>query len=169
MILVEKLLQVKGELPLNRDYLHIEWYESGKRILRRLTEKGCDLAVRLPNSTIGLEHNAILWQEDDQVILVNVLPCEAIVLEPKTMIEMGIICYEIGNRHLPLFYQNQNLLIPYETPLFQLLEKLGYEPCKETHRLTNLFRTKSVKSEIKPPKMQIIQDLLIDANTEIIR
>lgn len=170
MILVEKLSSLKEEtLPAKQDYLHIEWYEAHRRVLRRRTEKGQELGIRLHKNSIGLEHGAILWQDAEQVVLVNVLPCEAIVLKPITMMEMGILCYEIGNRHLPLFLQNDCLLMPYENPAFQFLQKLGYKPLRETHRLTNLLRTSVVlRSGINPTNINNMQSLLIDANTEII-
>lgn len=164
MILIESLPEpALVHTTPNYDYLHIEWYEASKRILRRQTEKGLELGIRLGKQSAGLEHGRILWQDAETTILLDILSCESIVLKPRNMTEMGALCYEIGNRHLPLFLQNDSLLIPYENPTFDFLQKLGYQPVRMRQRLTNLL-----KSSVQiTPNIGTSQPL-IDADTEII-
>lgn len=164
MILIESLPEpALAHTTPNYDYLHIEWYEASKRILRRQTEKGLELGIRLGKQSAGLEHGRILWQDAETTILLDILPCESIVLHPQNMTEMGALCYEIGNRHLPLFLQNNSLLIPYENPTFDFLQKLGYQPIKAMERLTNLLKT-----TVQTTPILGINQPLIDADTEII-
>ena len=57
------------------------------------------------------------------------------------MFEMASICYEIGNKHLPLFYSEDDIMVPFEAPLFRLLSVAGYEPKKEMRKLMNPLKT----------------------------
>jgi urease accessory protein len=57
------------------------------------------------------------------------------------MFEVANICYEIGNKHLPLFYQNEELLVVWDKPLFSLLEKANYIVSAEKRKLLNPLKT----------------------------
>jgi urease accessory protein len=58
---------------------------------------------------------------------------------------MGSVCYEIGNKHLPMFIQNDEVLIPFEEPIFKWLSASGYHTEKVFTRLTNI-----VNSTVQP-------------------
>jgi urease accessory protein len=73
--------------------------------------------------------------------VVEVLACETIVLKPLSLYQMAHICYEIGNKHLPLFYDEDKLLIPYDAPVYRMLQASGFEPVLERRKLLNQFRT----------------------------
>ena len=48
------------------------------------------------------------------------------------------VCYEIGNRHAPLFYgeEENTFITPYNEPMYLMLEKLhGVTATKEIQRL----------------------------------
>lgn len=120
------------------DLLPLEWFETGKKIMRRYTRNGIETAWReLP----VLQDGDILWMDENVVIAVSILPAAAIVLKPATMLEMATICYEIGNKHLPLFIVSDEVLVPYEDPLFRWLEAKGYAPRQEQRILTNMLRS----------------------------
>lgn len=57
------------------------------------------------------------------------------------MQEMASVCYEIGNKHLPLFYYNSELLIPFDAPLYHMLSASGYKPVRQTRKLLNQLKT----------------------------
>jgi urease accessory protein len=57
------------------------------------------------------------------------------------MYEMAYICYEIGNKHLPLFYENGELMIPYEAPLLKILQASGFSPVIEDRKLMHQLKT----------------------------
>jgi urease accessory protein len=57
------------------------------------------------------------------------------------MADMAAICYEIGNKHLPLFLSDNQILIPFEEPLFRWLEARGYAPVQEQRVLSNMLRS----------------------------
>ena len=85
----------------------------------------------------------MLWEDGNKILLVNVLPSDAVVVQPKTMREMGTICFEIGNQHIPIFIENDEIIIPYEDPIFNLLKKGGYEPFKAQRIFEDMLKASS--------------------------
>ncbi|MBC7588708.1 MAG: urease accessory protein UreE, partial [Chitinophagaceae bacterium] len=75
------------------------------------------------------------------IIAIEILSCDCLVIAPKNMFEMASIGYEIGNKHLPLFFESDELLIPFEMPLFKLLTTQGYEVKQEQRKLLQLLKT----------------------------
>jgi urease accessory protein len=63
------------------------------------------------------------------------------VIAPQNMFEMASICYEIGNKHLPLFYADDELLIPFEVPIFRLLTAQGFLVKQEDRQLLQPLTT----------------------------
>ena len=57
------------------------------------------------------------------------------------MFEMASVCYEIGNKHLPLFFENEEVLVPFEMPLSRLLTAQGYHIKQEDRKLIQPLRT----------------------------
>ena len=144
MIIAASILGNIQTVPLNnpvRDTLQLEWFETGKRVLRRFTTGGREIAIRFLKESPALQEGDILWMDDLTVISVTIAPADAIVLLPATMADMAAICYEIGNKHLPLFLDRDEVLIPFEEPLFRWLEARGYTPVKQQRVLSNMLRS----------------------------
>lgn len=123
------------------DWLELEWYETTKRILRKKTRTGKEVSLKFLNEKPSLAEGDILYEDEKTIISVTILPCDALVIKPKNMFEMASACYEIGNKHLPLFYENDELLVPFEMPLFRLLEVQGYEVRQEERKLLQSLKT----------------------------
>jgi len=126
---------------LEIDLLEIEWFETTKRIQRKRTNSGVEVAIKFIQEGQRLNQDDILYQDDKKVIVVNIKPCEAIVMTPLSLLEMGTICYEIGNKHLPLFIQNDQIMMPFEMPMFRWLEASGYKPEKQEIKLLHLLKS----------------------------
>lgn len=122
------------------DKLNLEWHETTKRIMRKKSEGGQDVVIRFLKEGVRLKEGDILYEDDDKVVAVNILPCDVIQVTPRSIYEMGAVCYEIGNKHLPLFIQDDHVLIPYERPLEHLLIAAGYEVSKEKRKLVNMLK-----------------------------
>ncbi|MBK1897399.1 urease accessory protein UreE [Chryseobacterium paridis] len=129
----------------NVDYLDLEWFETTKRIQRKKTRQGTDLAIKFLREGQRLREGDILYKDEEKVIVVNVLETEAIVMKPQSMLEMGTVCYEIGNKHIPLFIQNDEVLLPFEMPMYRWLEASGFNPERQSVKLLNLL-----KSNVEP-------------------
>src|SRR6476659_9414828 len=86
------------------DWLQLEWYESSKRILRKQTQAGIEVALKFLDKDPMLTQGDILYEDDTTIIAIDILPCEVLVVKPANLFEMASVCYEIGNKHLPLFF-----------------------------------------------------------------
>ena len=122
------------------DFFDLEWFETTKKILRKDTRNGDDVAVRILKEKFRIKHLDIFFEDDSKVIVANVLPADAAVVKPATMREMGTICYEIGNQHIPIFIENDEIIIPFEDPIYNLLQKSGYSPLKEKRIFENMLK-----------------------------
>jgi urease accessory protein len=129
------------------DPLLLEWFEAGKRLLRRHTQGGQEVALRFMREAPMLQQGDIVWMDNKKAIVIDIIPADAIVLQPATMKDMATVCYEIGNKHLPLFLEGDDVLAPYEEPLFRWLEAKGYNPVKKQRRLTNMLRSNIIPHE----------------------
>ena len=123
------------------DKLPIEWYETGKRILHKQTVLGKNVVLKFLKEAPGLQHDDIIYKDEQSLIVIDILPCEVIVVQPATMYEMAVACYEIGNKHLPLFYEGDAILIPYEAPLLKMLQGCGFTLKTEHRRLLHPLKT----------------------------
>jgi len=63
------------------------------------------------------------------------------VVAPTSLLEMGTVCYEVGNKHVPIFIQDNQVLIPFEEPLFRWLSASGYRPVKEMRQLKSMLKS----------------------------
>lgn len=122
------------------EHLSIEWYEATKRIMRKKTPTGIEVAIKFLKEGQRLREGDIVYEDDTTLVAIDILPCDAIQVAPKTLLEMGTICYEIGNKHLPLFIQEDKVLVPYEKPLERLLIASGYTVDKVNCKLLNMLK-----------------------------
>jgi len=123
------------------DWLELEWYETTKRIFRKRTKAGKDVSLKFLNENPALTEGDILFEDEQTIIAISILPCDALVIKPKNMFEMASVCYEIGNKHLPLFYEDDELLVPFELPLFRLLSAQGYDIKQGKRKLIQALKT----------------------------
>ena len=93
---------------------------------------GENISWKFLNENPSLTEGDILFSGETVIIVVSIVSCECIVLQPENMFQMASACYEIGNKHLPVFYETDQLLVPFELPLFNLLKTQGYNIKKES-------------------------------------
>lgn len=146
-MIINQIIGNLSENPTGKtiDYLDLEWFETTKRIQRKKTRQGTDVAIKFLREGQRLREGDILFEDAEKIIAVNVLETEAIVMSPTSLLEMGTVCYEIGNKHIPLFIQNDKVLLPFEMPMFRWLEASGFKPEKQLVKLLNLL-----KSNVEP-------------------
>ena len=123
------------------DTVSLEWYEVSKRILHKRTSNGEDLILKFMGENQHLSQDDILYYDEERVIAVDILPCEVMIIHPADMFQVASVCYEIGNRHLPLFINDDEILIAFERPLFRLLCASGYNLERGYRKLTNPLKT----------------------------
>lgn len=127
------------------DVLELEWFETTKRIQRKRTKSGQEIAIKFLREGQRLHQDDILYLDERKAVVVDIKPCDAIVIVPGALLEMGTVCYEIGNKHMPLFIQDDKVMMPFEMPMFRWLEASGYKPQKQEVKLLHLL-----KSNVEP-------------------
>ncbi|MDG2915576.1 urease accessory protein UreE [Bisgaard Taxon 10/6] len=127
------------------DYVPLQWYESERNILRKTSKAGREVAFRLLKEGQRLEHDDVVFIGENLVIAIEILPSEVIVLSPKTLPEMARACYEIGNKHSPLFLDGDEVTLPYDKPMFEWLQAAGFHPQKAKRRLSRALRANSAQ------------------------
>ena len=125
----------------NIDYVLLDWYETNKRILHKKTILGRDISMKFLNENPQLGVGDIVYEDDFSLIAIDIKECDAIVIRPASMYEMAAVCYEIGNKHLPLFYQDEEIVVAYEVPLFALLSAGGYNIEQAKRKLIQPLKT----------------------------
>jgi len=132
-MICEKLEGTLKEIDIagkNVEYVEIEWHEAFKKIHKKVTDKGHEVGIRMGDwvLTKGLYEGDIIYKDDTTIIAVHTPPCEAIriLIDPNHPMMIAKVCYEIGNRHAPLFYgENQYTFVtPYNEPMLVMLSKL---------------------------------------------
>lgn len=123
------------------DWLPLEWYETSKRILRKQTLAGVQVALKFLDKDPLLAQGDILYEEEAFVIAVDILPCEVLTIHAANLFELASVCYEIGNKHLPLFFEQDEVLVPFDMPLFRLLSAQGYAIKQEKRKLLHPLKT----------------------------
>ena len=136
MIRIEDALKGFHDLSgLKADFLDLEWHEVSKTTMRRKTRNGVEIAIRKKNRK-PLENGDLLHVDKEFYIELHIKPCDIIVIRPRTMREMGMVCFEIGNQHLPIHIDAyDHLYVAYEAPLFTLLQEAGYDASIEKRQL----------------------------------
>lgn len=128
-----------------RDKVCLHWYEADRRIMRKTTQDGQDIAFRLLGEGQRLCHGDVVYADDKTVIEIEIEPCAVIVISPQTLPDMARACYEIGNKHSPLFLDGDELLMPYDKPMFEWLSVAGFAPTQDTRRLSQMLRANSAQ------------------------
>lgn len=140
-MLVEKILGNSKDFPVGDreiDKVYVEWFELDKKLLRKTSEAGEEIGIRLEGHSHGHLHEGdVLFADEQKVIMVDILPCELTVVDVHSMQEMGKLCFELGNRHLSLSIGESRVSVPYDAPTFEYLQKLGFAPRKENEKFSH--------------------------------
>jgi urease accessory protein len=145
MLITEKIGNINFFNANNRkvDYILLEWHETNKRNLQKRTVGGIEVKIEFIIENPLLSEGDIVYEDDFNVIAIDVIECDTIVLRPKSMIEMGRICNEIGESHQQAFYQSDEILIAFEDSLFRSFSAAGYDISIEKRKLvTPLLKSK---------------------------
>ena len=143
MLIKEKIGRLKDydNSVYTIDWLMIEWHETSKRILQKKSSGGREVHLKFLKENPNLQQDDVLANENDLLIVVEITPVDVIALKPSSMHDMAMLCYEIGNKHLPLYYEDDMLLMPFEEPLYRWLIASGFQPSKQHRKLLQPLKT----------------------------
>lgn len=111
------------------EYVEIEWHEAFKKLHRKETNSGREVGIRMDDEVLtrGLFQDDVIYMDDELVVAVQTPPCEVIEvsLTPGHHMMGAKVCYEIGNRHAPLFWgDNGTYITIYDEPMLAMLAKI---------------------------------------------
>ncbi|MCC8098363.1 MAG: urease accessory protein UreE [Eubacterium sp.] len=130
----DKILGKIGETNKEVDTVSIEWFERDKKILKKNTKNGEEIGIR-PDRP--LNEGDILYEDENKIIAVEIAESDLIKIQVGEIVEMGRLCFEIGNRHLSLSIKPDCVKIPFDEPTFEYLKKLGFKAEKVKERFTD--------------------------------
>lgn len=103
-----------------------------KRVQRLRTDHGRDIGIRLPSGAPDLRDGDILHIDTDNAIVVRAEPTDVIVIQPTSILEMGMVAHALGNRHLPAQffgtdseYEAEAMVVQYDHTVIQYLDSVG--------------------------------------------
>ena len=126
MIIVEGLVTTqKGLSPSERDLVRLDWETRQKCRQRLRTEAGREIGLALPTGT-RLSPDDVLYRDADVEIVVEGKPEKVFALRLEKREAFGLACYQIGNLHRAIGFDDGVILVPYEPVLEKQLIRLGF-------------------------------------------
>ncbi len=123
------------------DILPLAWFETNKRMLHKSTAAGISITLKFLKEDPAFSQGDIVFEDNYLLIVIEILPADSITIRPESMYRMASLCYEIGNKHLPLFIDGDDMLVPYDEPLFRWLTASRFKPVREARKLLNPLKT----------------------------
>lgn len=119
--------------------VYLENSDLVKRIQRVTTDHGNEIGIRL-KQPIDLQYGDILYKDETNMIIVDVNTEDLLVIQPRTLKEMGDIAHQLGNRHLPAQFTENEMLVQYDYSVETLLKDLGIPYSHEDRKVNQAFR-----------------------------
>ncbi len=128
-MVVERVLGNIEGIRIEKEVIPVffEWFELEKKRIAKTAKDGTQLGICISEL---LNNGDILMELEDKI-------------EVTSMIEMGRLCFELGNRHLSLKIEETYVAVPYDHPTFEYLCKLGFQATKVVERFTSFTECKA--------------------------
>ncbi|MAP80166.1 MAG: urease accessory protein UreE [Aequorivita sp.] len=117
----------------------IESSQLVKRIQRVTTNHNRELGIRLTTSQ-NLKDGDILFMDDKNLIIINVESDDLLIIQPKSIREMGEIAHELGNRHLPAKFEGDEMLVQFDYLVEALLKTKKIDYKREYRKVKEAFK-----------------------------
>ena len=140
MIIVEEIVTMqKGLSPSERDVVSLDWEDRQKCRQRLRTAAGREIGLALRTGT-RLSPGDVLYRDTDVEIVVEGKPEKVFALRLEKREIFGLACYQIGNLHRPIGFDDGAILVPYEPVLERQLSRLGFTYTVEERIFTGVFQ-----------------------------
>ncbi|HZK83002.1 MAG TPA: urease accessory protein UreE [Humisphaera sp.] len=106
------------------DELELAWWELDKRALRKVTPGGREVRILLPIGQF-LAPGDVIHDDGAVIVVVRLAECEALVVRPRSPLEMGCAALEIGNLHAPAEVIGDEIIVVADGPVEGALNALG--------------------------------------------
>jgi urease accessory protein len=107
-----------------RDTLRLGWEERRWTRKRVTTSGGREVALALPTGSV-LRAGDIIWVDAGWYLAVEAAPEPVLAVSPRGVAEAIRVAFEVGNRHFTLALHGEDILVPDDTAMEQLLTRLG--------------------------------------------
>lgn len=144
-MIIEKIvtnLEEMDQAEIQKRHIEKVYLESSdlvKRIQRVETDHGKEIGIRLKDPR-DLVAGDVLYMDDHNLIVVDVLSDDLIVITPRSLNEMGYIAHQLGNRHLPAQFEQDEMLVQYDYLVEELLQELHIPYKREERKVKKAFR-----------------------------
>ncbi|PZM65192.1 urease accessory protein UreE [Paenibacillus dendritiformis] len=110
-----------------------------KTIQRVTTDHGNEIGIRLAQRT-ELKDGDILYMDEKNMIVIEVMPDDVLVIQPRSIREMGEIAHKLGNRHLPAQFEGDAMVVQYDYLVEEQLTQDGIPFARENKKMKQAFR-----------------------------
>ncbi|MFJ8236038.1 urease accessory protein UreE [Ureibacillus sp. NPDC094379] len=144
-MIIESIVTNIDEMPMeelskrHKEKVYLESSDLVKRIQKVKTDHGKELGIRLRNPR-DLKAGDVLFMDDKNMIIVDVLSDDLLVISPRSLQEMGTIAHQLGNRHLPAQFEEDDMLVQYDYLVEELLQELQIPFKREARKVKQAFR-----------------------------
>jgi urease accessory protein len=118
------------------DYVDIQW-DQCRSTLKARSRGGEEVRVLLPRGQT-LRHGDVLFEDDRHAVVVNVLPCEVVVVRSPESRLMAELALELGNLHQPTQVGENELAFLEDPQALAAAQRLGLEVTRELRRFEPL-------------------------------
>ena len=136
-MVIDKIAGKETEMDLSGKTIHtVEFTEEqmAKGHQRFTTKDGFEAAVSL-DAGVRMEDGDILCAGEKDAILVRAAEEEVFAIRPEGNKSWGKTCYNIGNMHKKAYFCGEEILVPYDAILEQVLKKLDVTYYMEKRRI----------------------------------
>src|SRR5699024_6275567 len=123
----------------HKEKVYLESAHLVKRIQRVETDHGREVGIRLKDPR-DLEAGDVLYMDDENMIIVDVMSDDLLVISPRTMHEMDTIEYQLGNRNIPAQFEGNEMIVKYDYHVEELLEDLDIPFKRKERKVKQVFR-----------------------------
>ncbi|KFD41018.1 hypothetical protein HY02_06895 [Peptococcaceae bacterium SCADC1_2_3] len=128
-MIINQIIGNINDFPLSNrivEKIYLTWEEIEKRMIRKTTDQGTEVGLVLSEPG-NLRNGDVVYADAKRVIIIEVKALDAIVIKPKSFSEVGRLCYVLGNRHLPIFIEDDEVIIPYDNITWIFLQQIGFK------------------------------------------
>ncbi|MGP4039841.1 urease accessory protein UreE [Gracilibacillus sp. D59] len=123
----------------NREWIELDWDELNKRIIRKTTDKGTDVAISLEEKA-PLKVGDVVYEDAEKQIVIRTKKEKVYVVYPDNIVQMGKAAFELGNRHTPCLISETEIVVRYDETLERLFNEVGVKYEQTERRFTEPFK-----------------------------
>ncbi|MFC3886149.1 urease accessory protein UreE [Bacillus songklensis] len=141
-MIIEKVIGNIAAMEKKAPHIERVYMESDallKRIQRVTTDHGKEIGIRLKENRELLDGD-ILYMDERNMIVIQVLEDDIITICPTSIQQMGEIAHQLGNRHLPAQFEENEMLVQYDYLVEELLQQLDIPYKREKRKVKQAFR-----------------------------